>query len=210
MNTAPRGRQSTAIVGVIGIHAGIAAALLFGMTIHLPPAAPVPTLAKLIRPARSPVEPIDPPTQELTDTYRPRRPESRRIDVIDPPGPRAPVLPADGGAGETSRLPVHADPPVIFASVRDLRALAELASSCYPAPSRRMGEEGLVVLSVYVAANGTITDAKLERSSGIERLDEAAIRCVQSSALRGAWIPQTIAGQKVGARMRLPWRWKLN
>ncbi len=46
----------------------------------------------------------------------------------------------------------------------------------YPPTSRRLGEEGTVVLLLLVTEDGRIADAKLDKSSGFPRLDEAALR----------------------------------
>lgn len=45
----------------------------------------------------------------------------------------------------------------------------------YPPTSRRLGEEGSVVLQVLVGADGRVQDAKVQTSSGHPRLDEAAL-----------------------------------
>ncbi len=64
---------------------------------------------------------------------------------------------------------------------------SELSVSCpkltapdYPAISRRMGEEGKLVLRVELDENGHIDDAKVINSSGYERLDAAALTAVKS------------------------------
>jgi protein TonB len=50
----------------------------------------------------------------------------------------------------------------------------------YPPLSRRMGEEGRVLLRVHVAAGGTAKVVTLHKSSGFERLDRAALETVKS------------------------------
>lgn len=64
---------------------------------------------------------------------------------------------------------------------------SELSVSCpklnapaYPAISRRMGEEGKLVLRVELDENGQIDKAKVINSSGYERLDSAALTAVKS------------------------------
>lgn len=52
----------------------------------------------------------------------------------------------------------------------------------YPPASQRLGEIGTVVLALYVREDGSIAEAKVDSSSGFERLDNAAI----DEALR-AW-----------------------
>ena len=49
----------------------------------------------------------------------------------------------------------------------------------YPAVSRRMAEEGTVLLSVHILANGRVDEVKLKRSSGFPRLDDSAMKTVR-------------------------------
>ena len=48
----------------------------------------------------------------------------------------------------------------------------------YPALSKRLGEQGKVVLRVFIEANGTATQAEVRSSSGYERLDQTALQTV--------------------------------
>ena len=48
----------------------------------------------------------------------------------------------------------------------------------YPAVSRRLGEEGKVLLRVLVSPDGRAAAVNLEKSSNFERLDEAARQAV--------------------------------
>lgn len=49
----------------------------------------------------------------------------------------------------------------------------------YPPASRRAGEAGTVVLAVYVQENGRPGEVKVQKSSGFDKLDEAAVKEVQ-------------------------------
>ncbi|RYF13541.1 MAG: energy transducer TonB, partial [Comamonadaceae bacterium] len=49
----------------------------------------------------------------------------------------------------------------------------------YPAISRRLGEEGQVMLRVLIGADGSAQQVELRRSSGYERLDRAALETVR-------------------------------
>ncbi len=51
----------------------------------------------------------------------------------------------------------------------------------YPPSSRRAGEAGTVVLEVLVLENGRVGDARVKKSSGFPKLDEAALREVKRS-----------------------------
>jgi TonB family protein len=76
----------------------------------------------------------------------------------------------------------------------------------YPAVSRRMGEEGVVVLSVMIEADGTVSDVKLKHSSGFPRLDASALKTV-----RHWWyVPARKNGRPVAFRYVQPIRFSLD
>ena len=54
----------------------------------------------------------------------------------------------------------------------------------YPALSRRLGEEGKVVISVLINTQGRAEEVRLKKSSGYNRLDDAALRAVKTWGFR--------------------------
>ena len=48
----------------------------------------------------------------------------------------------------------------------------------YPALSRRLNEQGKVIVRVLIGADGAAQKAELRQSSGFERLDQAALATV--------------------------------
>jgi protein TonB len=64
----------------------------------------------------------------------------------------------------------------------------------YPPSSKRAGEEGTVVLQLYVLEDGKVGEAKVQTSSGFPKLDEAAMK----EALR-SWklLPATQGGKPI-------------
>ena len=75
------------------------------------------------------------------------------------------------------------------------------AEEIYPTMSRRLGEEGTVVLLLTVDEQGRVTEATVQSSSGFERLDNAAAK---EAVRRWRFLPGTIDG-KVSA-MQMPIR----
>ncbi len=55
----------------------------------------------------------------------------------------------------------------------------------YPPLSKRLGEQGKVVVRVYIEANGSASQAEIRTSSGYDRLDQAALQ----STLRWRYVP---------------------
>lgn len=66
-----------------------------------------------------------------------------------------------------------------FFSPRIDAAFANNPKPPYPAASRRMGEEGLVILAVHITETGRVSEIRLKKSSGYPRLDNAAIAAVK-------------------------------
>jgi protein TonB len=60
----------------------------------------------------------------------------------------------------------------------------------YPPLSKRLGEQGKVVVRVLIGADGRPQKAELKRSSGYDRLDRAAIEYV----LKCRYIPGKVGG----------------
>ncbi len=70
----------------------------------------------------------------------------------------------------------------------------------YPALSRRMGEEGRVVLRVFVNQQGVPTQVELRTSSGFSRLDSVALETVR----QWKFIPARRGEQPISAWVLVP------
>jgi periplasmic protein TonB len=64
----------------------------------------------------------------------------------------------------------------------------------YPTMSRRLGEEGAVILLLTLDEDGRVTDAVVDTSSGFERLDEAAVKEAKRPR-NWKFVPGTINGK---------------
>jgi protein TonB len=91
-------------------------------------------------------------------------------------------------------VPAPVTPPIFNADYLNNPAPA------YPAVSRRMGEEGKVVLRVYVTDQGLPGDIQVRTSSGHSRLDEAASTTVRS----WRFVPARRGNVPVGAWVLVP------
>lgn len=70
----------------------------------------------------------------------------------------------------------------------------------YPSVSRRLGEQGKVLLRVQVAADGTADSVVLQTSSGSTRLDQSALAAVK----KWRFVPAKRGGQAVSASVVVP------
>lgn len=90
--------------------------------------------------------------------------------------------------------PAQADIP--YADLSSLRIVSAADPEAhYPAMSRHLGERGKVRLSFVVEADGRVSLVAVRKSSGFQRLDEAAKRFVHQLRFQVATLPE--------ARMRL-------
>jgi protein TonB len=76
----------------------------------------------------------------------------------------------------------------------------------YPMEARRNGWEGVVLLKASVDKSGRPTKIELEKSSGYESLDNAALKTVKTWKFR----PARIGKMLVESSVRLPVRFELN
>ena len=75
----------------------------------------------------------------------------------------------------------------------------------YPVEARRLHQQGLVLLSVEVGADGRPREVTLKRSSGVRSLDEAAMQAVR----RWTFEPANVGGLPVTSRADVPVRFSL-
>ena len=76
----------------------------------------------------------------------------------------------------------------------------------YPPMSRRLGETGRSVIRVLVGADGSAKSVRLQRSSGFDRLDQAALDAVR----RWRFVPGTRGGVPEDMWFNVPIVWQLN
>jgi protein TonB len=69
-----------------------------------------------------------------------------------------------------------------------------------------MHQQGLVLLSVEVGADGRPQDVSLKHSSGFSALDQAAIQAVR----RWSFEPARVAGMTIASRVDVPVRFSLS
>jgi protein TonB len=114
--------------------------------------------------------------------------------------PAPPPPPPDPVALAPAPAPVAIAPPIFNADYLQNPAPA------YPTLSRKLGEQGRVLLRVLVNPNGSADEVRLQTSSGSARLDEAA----RTTISRWKFVPAKRGNQPVPAWVLIPITFELN
>jgi protein TonB len=161
--TAP-GSRTTGLVLVGLLHIALVYAIVAGL---------VPGITRMLNPV---IDVVSVP-HDVTHTT-PAHPTTRDDATFADPrtfNPTAPTFEVE--ADRTNER----DPTGIFAPDAAARAIsATHTSPPYPSLARRLGQQGKVLLKLTIGADGTVSAAVIERSSGSDTLDEAAIAWVTS------------------------------
>ena len=165
----------------VALHIVLVYAMIHGLARKIVEVVLPPLETKIIEEVKPPApdKPPPPPPPKLVQPPPPfiPPPEVRiqmpvqaapAITVSPTPPPPAPVVIAP-----TPPPPAPAPAPIVLATAPET-----IADSCerppYPAAWRRAGEAGEVRLRLQVEPNGKVSEARIEKSSGYRRLDDAA------------------------------------
>lgn len=155
---------------VIGLHVAIIYLLVSGLGKSVVQVISGPIETKVIEEVQAePDEPPPPPPQL----------EAPPPEFVPPPEIVLATDPAPATTAITQvQSKVAAPPPPPKVDVVPPRTNPRRPNSQppYPTISKRLGEEGVVTLQLYVNENGRVVEAKIQKSSGFPRLDDAAVR----------------------------------
>lgn len=76
----------------------------------------------------------------------------------------------------------------------------------YPPASQNDGDEGTVTLLLAVQTDGSISDIRIARSSGYQRLDAAAVRSLRQAKFQ----PATCHGKPIAVRIHQSFIFKID
>lgn len=145
------------------------------------------------RPARVPVPRLAMPALELVPIPQ--------IAVTAPQAAATITVAQSASPAASSRFPSPAalPSPEVRPPAFDADYL-ENPAPAYPSLSRRLGEEGKVVVRVWVSAEGRAEKVELARPSGFARLDRSALDAVS----RWRFVPARQGAQAVAASVLVP------
>ncbi len=176
-NTARSGLLSV----VLGLHVGMLMLILAARTVA-PKITELPLIVDFIQPLQieQPVAPKPLPTRQQVVKQQRAAPPKAPAPLIEATQstvsePTAPVV------SQAETRPTPAVPPAepVTQPRFDADYLKNPAPP-YPPLSRRMGEEGKVILRVVVTPRGSAESVEVKTSSGSTRLDEAAQKSVRN------------------------------
>ncbi len=183
------------LVFVVVIHAGLLY-FLFKQQL-IPPPEQLATLMVNFIPSPQPKEEAKPETPPPPPKPKPKpvkKPQPQQLvakapplsesEPVAPPPPPEPALEAEPEAEpepvvEAAPAPQMPAGPVSLSSELSV-ACPHLNAPTYPALSKRLGEEGKLVLRVELDEKGYVDVAHIVNSSGFKRLDEAAMAAVKT------------------------------
>ncbi len=168
--------------------------------------APVPIAATIIDATKPQPPQLPPPPPDFQPPPPPFVPPPE-VQIAKPPPPLA--APSTAITSVTTVRPPPAPAPAPPHEAVTVLPHVDAAASHepdYPPVSRRLGEQGTVIIEVLVDAGGHAVEAKLVQSSGFARLDQAALDGVKTNY---RFVPGTIDGKPQPMRYTFRFTWKL-
>lgn len=161
------------------------------------PPPPMPHRPVRTPPVKAPA-PAPPPAATPTPPA-PLTPNDAPVAAVTPAAPAAPAAPA---VAPTTAPPQRPALRTLTTGIQYLRA----PQPDYPPQSKRIGEEGTVVMRVLVDEHGMPGPIEIRQSSGFGRLDQAAIAAVRQAVFR----PALDHGEPVPAYVIVPITFRLD
>lgn len=186
---------------VIGLHVAVVYLLASGLGKSMVQVISGPIETKVIEEVQTKPDEPPPPPPKL---------ETPPPEFVPPPEIiiAAESAPANSTAITQVQNKVVAPPPPPKVEVTAPRSDPRRPNSQppYPTVSKRLGEEGVVTLQLYVTENGRVAEAKVQKSSGFPRLDEAAVR---EARRNWRFIPAKRGGEIIAAWMSINVRFEI-
>jgi len=193
----PPGSRIIGIGFVVALHVALIYALVTALAHRSTDIARAPIETKIIDQAPQEKAEPPPPPPKFAPPPPPFIPPPE-INIRTPPPPAQSTAPT---------VITTVKPAVIVPTRIEPRIDAQHSHEPeYPPQSRRLGEQGSVVLDVLVDGDGRVTQTKLVQSCGFPRLDQAALDGVKSSY---RFIPGTIDGKPQPMWHRITVNWRL-
>ena len=175
-------QRSGLLTVVIGLHVGVFLLILAAKTV-VPQIMEIPLVVDLLETQEIKKEPVAKPLPmtKPAPVKTPQTPAPKAAaPVVEATQSNVPA-PAAVVAAPVEAKPAPVAPPAEPVSLARFDAdYLKNPAPAYPPLSRRVGEEGKVVLRVSINAQGSADNVEIKASSGSQRLDEAAQKTVRN------------------------------
>lgn len=225
-------RNAVIVSSVIGMHIAVLWAMQSGLLRRVAEVVvPAEILVEIMAPASPPPAPKATPQPQTvnkpaTKSVRPVAPTPTPATAPQPapsplaiaPSATAPAATAAAptatsasthSASTSGNAPAATPAPPAPAKVERPSSDADYLNNpkpAYPAMSRRLREEGLVKVRVYIGVDGQASNASVVKSSGFERLDQASLDTVLN---KWRYAPGKRDGVPEGMWIEVPLDWRL-
>jgi protein TonB len=191
---------------VVLLHVALVVGLLQFESVRTAVIAAAPVIVTLISPPREKPEVPKPPPPKPQVRAKPQpappvitaQREAPSTYTAPPPTP-GPLPPIEAPVAPVAVAPAPAPPPAPVSPPRNAAYLNNPEPD-YPLESRQMGEEGRVILRVFVNDRGLPEEVQVRTSSGFSRLDTTA----QDTVRRWKFVPAKRGDTAVGAWVLVP------
>jgi periplasmic protein TonB len=195
----PAGSRLVGIGLVVLLHVAILYALVTALAHRSVEVVRSPIETKIIDQAPPEKAELSPPPPKFAPPPPPFIPPPE-VNIEHPPPP--PVQ-STAPTVITTVKPVVAPEPIRILPRLDAQHSHEPE---YPPQSRRLGEQGSLILQALIGVDGDVLESKLVQSSGFDRLDQAALEGIKSSY---RFIPGTVDGKPQLMWYTFKFTWKL-
>ncbi|MCY1166262.1 hypothetical protein D9M73_61870 [compost metagenome] len=215
----PLSRNAVIALSVVALHVAFILALQSGLLMRAAEIiVPAEVLSQFIDPPSPKVEPVPPapPTPpapvKKAVTKAPVLPAPQPLAIPDnTPSPNAPTgvltpptTPAPIAAAVAAAPVAPAGPPVVQLPSSDANYLQN-PKPPYPPLSKRLNEQGKTTIKVFIDVEGLPQRAEIAKSSGYDRLDQAALATV----MRWRYVPGKRGGVPEAMWFNVPINWVL-
>ncbi len=183
-----------------------------------PPARPVQDVRRPVQPSRTPPvavpqmpQPVAVPQLQAPVLPKPDASPNAPTAIAAP----APLPPVEAPVAQQPAAAVVAPAPAPVMQAKPAPPRVELPSSdagylqnpkpVYPPMSKRLNEQGTVLVRVLIGVDGTAQQAEIQQSSSFDRLDQAALATV----LKWRYVPGKRGGQPEAMWFTVPIAWVL-
>lgn len=198
-------RRTVVLAAIIALHVFIFWALATGLADRAVQLVAPPIQTQIVRQHHKHVKPPPPPPPQLRQTHVRVPPPVIQINV-----PAAAQSHAITVTKHVVRAPPRPPAPVHYTNPSEKTGFPR-ASQYYPEAARQLGESGTAIVRVCISPSGGLAgEPTIAKSSGVPRLDRAALRLVRAAGRGHYFVPAKRNGVPYKVCLPLPVKFQLS